>query len=51
MGDSKKYPYHTTSLQRIFVSKLVIWQDKDNIIFDLKKSQSGQTIFFFVISN
>jgi len=29
MGDSKKYPYPTTSLQRTFVYKQVICQAKD----------------------
>ena len=28
MGDSRKYPYHTTSLQIVFVYKQVIWPDK-----------------------
>ena len=36
MGDSKKYPYPTTSLQRIFVYKQVICQAKDKFWPDKK---------------
>ena len=47
MGDSRKYLYPTTSLQRIFAYKQGIVRPRTS--FDLTKSQSGQTKFWLQI--
>ena len=51
MGDSRKYPYPTTSLPRIFVSKLVIWQGKDNFWPDKKPVWSDNFFLSSEIKN